>query len=338
MESSLESGPRLKGSAGHGHNLTLCPGGSFLSERHDHKKDGDVVAGAQKRPSDTSTGPSGSHPPADSVVLPSLYKEMLEAFARLQEQVQQRTVGLASAAHELKTPLAIIGGYIEHLLSEKPGPLNDPQRRALKDAHSNCKRLQRFIQDFLAYSALETGKITMRFEPGDIRACLSEVNEIWLPLFQEKGIALYFLCPDNLEPFSFDYFKVQQIVSNFLENARKFTPSSGTVWISVEMYHWDRRAHEEGLAQAPRPSRARDEPNSVRVTVADTGPGISPEYLQEVFDDFFRVPQKGDSSEGAGLGLAIARRLVHAHRGKIWVESEPGAGSKFCFLLPLTPQ
>lgn len=315
----------------------MPPGGIVLADRHEHKKEGEVAV-AQKKTFDPPMPSPGSHLPPDSVVMPSLYKEMLEAFARLQEQVQQRTVGLASAAHELKTPLAIIAGYVQHLLSGKPGPLNDAQRRALKDADSNCKRLQKFIQDFLAYSALETGKITMRFEPGDIRTCLSEVNEIWLPLFQEKGIALYFLCPDNLEPFSFDCFKVQQIVSDFLENARKFTPSGGTVWISVEMYHWDRRAHEDSHSNSPRPTTARDEPNSVRVTVADTGPGIAAEYLQEVFDDFFRVPQVGEDSGGAGLGLAIARRLVHAHGGKIWVESEPGAGSKFSFLLPLTPQ
>jgi len=294
--------------------------------------------GTQKNPPEELNLPPESTPLVDSVTLPSLYKEMLEAFARLQEQVQKRTVGLASAAHELKTPLAIIGGDIEHLLSEKPGPLNEQQRRALKDSQSNCKRLQRFIQDFLAYSALETGKITLKFERGDIRACLSEVNEIWLPLFQEKGIALYFLCPDNLPTFPFDAFKVQQIVADFLENARKYTPKGGTVWISAEMYHWDHVQREEGRSQDSRPPRSRDEQNSIHITVADTGPGIAPEYLQEIFDDFFRVPRAGDEFGGSGLGLAIARRLVHAHGGKIWAESEPGTGSKFSFLLPLTPQ
>lgn len=291
----------------------------------------------RKTPEDLTVPPELT-PPGESVALPSLYKDMLEQFARLQEQVQQRTVGLASAAHELKTPLAIIGGYIEHLLGEKPGPLTEQQRRALRDAHSNCKRLQRFIQDFMAFSALETGKITLKFEPGDLRACLSEVNEIWLPLFQEKGIALYFLCPDKLPPFPFDSFKVQQIVSDFLENARKYTPKGGTVWISAELYHWDHLKREDILPHDPRPSGSRQDQNSIRITVADTGPGIAPEYLQEVFDEFFRIPNVGDEFGGSGLGLAIARRLVHAHGGKIWAESEPGGGSKFSFLLPLTPQ
>ncbi|HLY60720.1 MAG TPA: HAMP domain-containing sensor histidine kinase [Terriglobia bacterium] len=291
----------------------------------------------KKLPEDLKMPPD-SKAPVDSSALPSLYKDILEQFAQLQEQVQKRTVGLASAAHELKTPLAIIGGYIEHLLSEKPGPLTEQQRRALRDSHSNCRRLQRFIQDFLAYSALETGKIALKFEVGDLRACLSEVNEIWLPLFQEKGIALYFLCPDGLPQLPFDGFKVQQIVSDFLENARKYTPKGGTVWISAELYHWDHLSREDVRTQDARSPGSREEQNSVRITVADTGPGIAPEYLQEVFDDFFRVPRIGDEFGGSGLGLAIARRLVHAHGGKIWVESEPGAGSKFSFLLPLTPQ
>ena len=287
-----------------------------------------------------STQPSKSAPSADSVALPPPNNEMLEAFelACLREQVHLNAVALASAAHELKTPVSIVSGYIELLLSEKLGALNDHQRRVLKDSRANCERLQRFIQDFLAYGALETGEVAMKFEPGDIRACLEEVSQTWLPLFQEKGVALYFLCPKNLERFSFDYHKVQLVVSNLFKNALKFTPAGGTVWIAAEMYYWDRRMHQKSDIEVERRSAAREQFNSVRVTVADTGPGIPLEYQYEVFDDFFRVPQGEDTSEGSGLGLAIARRLVHWHGGKIWVESEVGSGSKFSFLLPLSAQ
>jgi two-component system sensor histidine kinase BaeS len=287
---------------------------------------------------EASLGTSESKLMTDSGGVPPLYGEILEAFSRLQEQVQHRTLALASAAHELKTPLAIISGYIELLLSEKLGPLNDPQRRTLRDSHASCRRLHRFIQDFLTYTALETGKITMKFEPGDVGACLAEVYETWLHLFQAKGVALYFLCSENIERFSFDYFKVQQVVSNLLENALRFTPGGGTVWISAEMYMWERRVRQTGFIREERRAVARAKPNSVRVTVADTGPGIAPEYLQEVFDDFFRIRQTENSQGGAGLGLAICRRLTHAHGGKIWVESEVGSGCKFSFLLPLNAQ
>jgi signal transduction histidine kinase len=314
-----------------------------LSERPENSKGGKVDPGTQMESLEPSNEPSAATPPAGSVALPPLYKDRLEEFASasLQEQAQRRAVALASAAHELKTPVSIVSGYIELLLSEKPGPLNDLQRRTLQDSRANCQRLQRFIQDFLTYGALETGKITMKFEPGDIRACLEEVSQIWLPLFQEKGVALYFLCPNNLERFSFDYHKVQQVVSNLFKNALKFTPAGGTVWIAAEMHNWDRRKHQKSNIKEERRSVAREQLNSVRVTVADTGPGIAPEYQQEVFDDFFRVPQAEeieDISGGSGLGLAIARRLVHGHGGKIWVESAVGSGSKFSFLLPLSAQ
>lgn len=298
--------------------------------RHENQEGGEAEPRAPKANPETflASGESGS-------VLPPLYKELLEAFARLQEQVHRRTVALASAAHELRTPLAIIMGYIDLLRSEKQGPLNDFQRHALEDSHANCTRLQRFIQDFLSYSALETGKVRMKFESGDVQACLSEVCDIWLPQFHQKGVALYFLCADGLAPCRMDYFKVEQVVSNLLENALKFTPPGGTVWISAEMHRWERRSHQGSFSAGDRRMMAREEPNSIRVTVADTGPGIAPEYLTEIFDDFFRVPCADDMSQGTGLGLAIARRLVNAHGGKIWAESEAGSGSKFSFLLPL---
>jgi signal transduction histidine kinase len=306
---------------------------------HDRPASKKVAKVSAVKTTELPSDPLGASVPTrvkDASVLPPLYKEMLEAFARLQDQVHRRTVALASAAHELKTPLAIIAGYIELLLSGRPGPLNESQRQALQDSQANCNRLQRFIQEFLTYSALETGKITMKVDEGDLRACLAEVHEIWVPLFHEKGVALYFMCPDSLRPIAFDYFKVQQVVSNLLENALKFTPGGGTVWISAEMYRWDRRGNESEPAIHEHATAAVGELNSIRVIVADTGPGIPPEYLQEIFDDFVQVAQaKEGKPRGAGLGLAIARRLIHAHGGKIWAESEMGAGSKFSFLLPV---
>ena len=107
------------------------------------------------------------------------------------------------------------------------------------------------------------------------------------------------------------------------------------MWLHAEPHMWDRRA-----AAMPSVSERRRQnsshPNSVKVSVSDTGPGIPPEFHQEVFDDFFRLPAAEDH-EGMGLGLAIARRLVHGMGGKIWVESEPGGGSKFSFLVPYKP-
>jgi signal transduction histidine kinase len=281
----------------------------------------------------TATGPKMPDPTAAD--LQHLFGELLQANARLKEDAQRRTIALATAAHRLKTPLAIISGYIELLLSQKSGPLLPKQHEILEESRVNCDRLQRFIQDFLTYSALETGAISIKLEVGDLSVCLAEVYELWLPRFQKKGVALYLQPGEKLDPFPFDSFKIEEVVSNLLDNSLKFTPVGGSVWISAEEHSWDRRIRQEHWGPNERRKLVATAANAVRVTVADTGPGIEPEYHLEIFDDFFRVPGVSDSSDGTGLGLAIARRLVQAHGGKIWVESEPGAGSRVSFLLPL---
>jgi signal transduction histidine kinase len=271
--------------------------------------------------------------------------ELLRTIARLEEELRGRTVMLATAAHELKTPLAIVAGYIEVLLGEKPGALNDRQRQILIESQSNCGRLQRFIQNFLTLSALEAGKLTLKLENADLNLCLTELYDLWLSRFQTKGVALYFPQSLNIEIFAFDFPKIQHLVSNLMENALKFTPPGGTVWLLVEPQMWERRMSQTSLNSVER-RQVLMKANAVRVTVSDTGIGISPEHHREIFDDFFRVPNTeshntslgqglGNVTRGMGLGLGIARRLAHAHGGKIWVESEPGLGSKFSFVLPM---
>ncbi len=262
-------------------------------------------------------------------------KEMQE-YSQLRERYLRTTNALASAAHDLKTPLAILNGYVELLQSEKLGDLNDRQRDVLRDMRSNGERLQRYIQDFLSFSVLETGELRMRFETGNVNACLSEVCRLWSPRFQEKGLALYFLANEKVIEFPFDAPKVERIVSNLLENSFKFTPPGGTVWLHAEPYMWERRTTSVSAVGQERRRRPLSTPNSVKISVSDTGPGVPPEYHLEIFDDFFRLPSS-DKTDGMGLGLAIARRLVNGMGGKIWVESEPGAGCKFSFILPLRP-
>jgi signal transduction histidine kinase len=263
--------------------------------------------------------------------------QLQQQHHQLQERFLRTNNALASAAHDLKTPLAILNGYVELLQSEKLGELNDRQREVIGDMRSNGQRLQHFIEDFLSFSVLETGQMKLNYETADMNACLSEVCRLWSPRFNERKLALYFLANDKLAEFSFDVPKVERVVSNLLENASKFTPSGGTVWLHAEPYMWDRRVERKPGVQNDRRQRSNLQPNSVKVSVSDTGPGIPAEYHIEVFDDFFRLRQAGTPSEGTGLGLATARRLVNTMGGKIWVESEPGAGCKFSFIMPLTP-
>ena len=255
---------------------------------------------------------------------------------QLRDRFRKTADALASAAHDLKTPLAILNGYIELLQSQKLGPLNDRQREVMGDMFLSGQRLQQFIQDFLTFSVLETGELRMQYVEGDMNACLSEVCRLWSNRFQERGLALYFLANDKLAAFPFDAPKIQRVISNLLENAYKYTPQAGTVWLHAEPHMWERRGVSKSATNTDRRRQSTNVPNAVKITVADTGPGIRPEFHLEIFDDFFRLPGS-ESAEGMGLGLAISRRLLQAMGGKIWVESEPGTGCKFSFLIPLKP-
>jgi signal transduction histidine kinase len=292
------------------------------------------VATRGESPSGASTAPRAGD---TASTLPSLYQDLLEAQGHLEEELHRRALALATLAHEIKNPLAIVSGYVEMLLTRKVGPLTERQRKILEETQVNCARLQKFAEEFLAYSSLAMGNapLTLRLEPGDLNACISEACGYWIDKFSEKGVALYFQGSTEIPLFPFDYDKVQQVVSNLLENALKFTPAAGSVWMTSEPHAWERRAR----MSAPRAVERRREGSlgagAVRVMVADSGKGIAPEFYQEVFEDFFRVPGDELHTPGAGLGLAIARRLIQLHEGKIWVESELGVGSRFCFLLPL---
>jgi signal transduction histidine kinase len=151
--------------------------------------------------------------------------ELLRTIAKLEGEIRRHTVTLASAAHELRTPLAIITGYIELLLAGKTGPINERQKGILSEVSANCLRLQRFIGDLLMLGAVESGKLTMRYELTDLSACLSELYALWLLRFQAKRVALYFPAECKLNSFSMDGPKIQHVISNLLENALKFTPA-----------------------------------------------------------------------------------------------------------------
>jgi len=253
------------------------------------------------------------------------------------EQAADFRAALAAAAHELKTPLAVMDGYLNLLLAKKLGPLSEKQVAVLTDIQANGLRLSNFVQNLLAYSSLKVERLAMQYQEGDINGCVQEIAELWSQRFLDKSIAFYFLPCEKLPIFCFDWFKVQHIISNLLDNAIKYTAASGTVWLHVEPYFWDRRS-AKNKPQIERRRAANRAANCCRISVADTGPGVRPEFQQEIFEEYFRLTHEGSHADGYGMGLAIARKLVQAAGGKIWVESDPGHGSKFSFLLLLNPQ
>ena len=262
-------------------------------------------------------------------------EELQALVERLRDELRRRTVALASAVHELRTPLAVMDGYIDLLCTGKAGPLSEKQGQIMTELQANAKRLRNFIADFLTFTAIETRSLNLNLEVYDMNHCASEVCSMWMPRFQEKKVALYFLPSEELEPFTFDHLKVQHVISNLLHNALKFSPFNGTVWVSTERLSWERRLREEPLTAEERRRQKSRLPKAAKITVSDTGPGIEPEFHQEIFQEFRRLSRPGNAPDSMGLGLAIARRLVQAHGGKIWVESKHGAGSRFIFLVPI---
>lgn len=259
------------------------------------------------------------------------YRNLLAAYLKLQEVNRQKTVFLASAAHELKTPLAVIKGYYDLLLSGSLGKLSDKQRDILEESKESCERLVRLVSMFLNYSALESGKLVLQLRENDLRDCLEELAKRWTDAFQRKGVRLESCVDPSIPTFRFDYQKVQQAAANLLDNALKHTPEGGVVTLRAAPHFWERRVATVKATEERRRFRL-PRPNSAEVSVSDSGPGIAPEHHQEIFEDFVRADR---NTPGMGLGLAIAKRLIQAHRGKIWVESESPKGSRFSFLLPM---
>jgi signal transduction histidine kinase len=252
----------------------------------------------------------------------------------LQEELFRKTVGIAAAAHELKTPLSLLSGYTKILLDGSLGTLNEQQLRVLKEMDIGATRLQRFVNDFLAFGALESGRLQSNRKSQSVNEVVREVIQIWVRRFEAEKKVLTFLPGTDLPLAFFDELKVQHVLSNLLDNALKFTPENGQVTVTTRGNFWERRQ----ISKAPveevdhrREHSRRD--NSVRIDVRDTGPGIPAEHHLEVFDEFERL-RSNRNSEGIGLGLAIAKRLIDAQGGKIWIESGSCPGAIFSFLLP----
>jgi signal transduction histidine kinase len=247
---------------------------------------------------------------------------------------------LVSAAHEFKTPLVVMLGYADLLRSGHLGPVNDKQRQVLGEIQESAERLQRVIQNLLLLSELRasatqgSGKVCLEAEAARVNENMQELFNYWAPVAQQRSIQYEFRPAVGDPRVLVEPLRLQHIVSNLIANALNHTPSGGQVIMSVAQCFWDRRKVQTGSLFRLERKVDRKINNAVCIAVTDTGPGIAPEYHEDIFLDFVQLP--GAPSRGTGLGLAIARRLVEAHRGVIWVESAPGKGSKFLVLLSQT--
>jgi len=222
---------------------------------------------------------------------------------------------LASMSHELRTPLNTILGFSELLSEERAGVLNDKQKRFVTHISRDAQHLLELINDILDLSKIEAGRLELRLELFAMAVAVAEVLTSIRPLAAAKNITIDSDLDTTLI-LQADRLRFKEILYNLLSNAIKFTAASGRIWIESTL---------DGAF--------------VRILVGDTGMGITPEDQQAIFESFRQASATTKGvREGTGLGLAITKRLVEHHGGRIWVESEPGAGSRFYFTLPVTSE
>ncbi|MFP4582424.1 MAG: ATP-binding protein [Desulfococcaceae bacterium] len=241
-------------------------------------------------------------------------RELEAANLELAKAARLKDEFLANMSHELRTPLTAVLGMTEALQDQVYGPLNQKQLHSLEIIERAGNHLLALINDILDISKIEAGKLELEVTPVSVPdICESSLRMVRAPA-EKKGITLYSRFNGRTETILADQRRLKQILVNLLSNAVKFTPEGGMVTLTVE---------------------DRTEPGRVCFRVRDTGIGIEPEALEQIFEPFTQVDGGfARSQDGTGLGLALVRRLVHLHGGEIFLESRPGEGSTFAVALP----
>ncbi len=235
--------------------------------------------------------------------------------AELRRLDEMKSMFVSVAAHELRSPLASISGYVEMLLDEEFGKLGQEQREPLETVRDSAQRLLEIVNNLLDVTRIETGRIELILQPADLAALVESVADEYAPQLRARGQRLTLRAAPGLPLALCDRGRAAQIIGNLLSNAIKYTPHDGLLTISVS------------LAQ---------EPGHLQVSVTDNGVGIAPADQPKLFNRFFRAGSaQVTGASGAGLGLHITRALVELHGGRIWFESLLDHGSTFHVTFPI---
>ncbi len=239
------------------------------------------------------------------------------ANAELRRLDRLKSTFVSIAAHELRTPLASISGYVEMLLDGDVGALSDAQREYLRIVEESARRLMRITGDLLDLTRIEAGRLEAHPQPTDLVGLAEAVVAEQRPQLTGRGQQLTLAVASGLPPALCDPARTAQVIGNLLSNAGKYSPAGAVIALSVGP------AAEAGFLQ---------------VSVADEGIGIAVEDQPYVFNPFYRASNVAETSAaGAGLGLYIARALAELQGGRLWFESTPGKGSTFFVTLPVVP-
>jgi signal transduction histidine kinase len=233
-------------------------------------------------------------------------------YRELETTSRHKSEFLANMSHELRTPLNAILGFSQVLRERMFGEINERQAEYLDDILSSGNHLLSLINDVLDLSKVEAGQIELEVAPFSLREALERGVAMMRERAAKNGVQLRLIPDTPVEIVNGDERRVRQVIFNLLSNAVKFTPQGGRVEVSS--------ARLDG---------------EVRVSVADTGPGIAAEDQARIFEEFQQTDAGARQAEGTGLGLALSKRLIELHGGRIWVDSDPGNGSTFVFSLPV---
>jgi two-component system sensor histidine kinase KdpD len=244
-----------------------------------------------------------------------LRREAMETEV-LRRTDELKTALLNAVSHDLRTPLASIIASAGSLRQRDVAWTEQDQQEFAEAIEQEARRLNRIVSNLLDLSRIEAGSLRPAADWYDVGALIDDVVGRLRPVTAQHRVSVD--VPEDLPPVQLDYVEIDQVLSNLIENAVKYTPPGGEINIGV-----------------------RPGDGEVEISVADRGPGLPAAALARVFDPFYRVDgtSRADSSGprplGTGLGLAVARGLVEAHGGRIWVENRPGGGACFTFTLPL---
>ena len=223
---------------------------------------------------------------------------------------------LSHVSHELRTPLTSVHQFLTILLDGVAGEMGREQKDYLEIAVKNVNQLNKMIDDLLEGTRIDSGKLHLQPEPMHFQVVLDDLIQTWHSVAAKKDISLTTEVRPNLPPLYADPDRIRQVLLNLLDNAIKFTPEGGAVKVKAEVYETD--------------------PEFVRISVTDTGPGIRPELQDRLFQRLYQIEDvHTESRKGLGLGLYICREIISRHKGKIWAVSPPGGGSTFYFTLPV---
>ena len=273
--------------------------------------------------------------PLESAIL---YEEIQKTNIKLEKLEKLKSEFISIVSHELRTPLTSIKNSLEMMLSGRMGEITKVQDNFLGLAKRNVDRLSGIINDLLDLSKIEAGKMEYRFEPINILEPVKFVISTFASLAEKKNIELTLnSAVEELKVYG-DSDRIEQVMNNLVSNAIKFTPNNGKVTVEIEEI--DSYLAAASMMQDEATTAEDFSDNSyVKISVQDTGIGIKTEDIPKVFDKFQQI-ESSLSREvgGTGLGLPIAKQLIEAHRGKIWLESEFNKGTRFSLIIPVLKQ